>query len=119
MGKSCQQPKTKRQRRSRTGSRSLTVTAAAPAAARQKPLPNDNVQSEEGVYDCVIVGGGISGLVTAQAFASDHPDTVKKYVLLLLKRNICIAALSMHNIQKQLGKEGLGKKENTEQSILR
>ena len=54
------------------------MTAAAPTTARQKPLPNEDFKSEEGVYDCVVVGGGISGLVTAQAFVSDHPDTIKK-----------------------------------------
>ena len=33
---------------------------------------------EGGLQDCVVVGAGISGLVTAQAFVAEHADTVKK-----------------------------------------
>jgi cation diffusion facilitator CzcD-associated flavoprotein CzcO len=30
----------------------------------------------KGIIDVVVVGGGISGLVTAQALLTDHADTV-------------------------------------------
>lgn len=33
---------------------------------------------EGGLQDVVVVGGGISGLVTAQALVSDHADTVSR-----------------------------------------
>ena len=33
---------------------------------------------EGGMQDVVVVGGGISGLVTAQALVSDHADTVSR-----------------------------------------
>ena len=56
----------------------LKVSAAAPSTTRQRPPPNENFTTEEGLYDCIVVGGGISGLVTAQAFQSDHAQTVKR-----------------------------------------
>ena len=72
-------------KRFRRAARSLTITAAAPAVTtRQKPPPNDNYVSEEGLYDCIVVGGGISGLVTAQAFVSDHPQTVKRWAVFIM-----------------------------------
>ena len=33
---------------------------------------------EGGLQDVVVVGAGISGLVTAQAFVAEHADSVKK-----------------------------------------
>lgn len=39
------------------------------------PLKNDD---GGGVYDCVVVGAGISGLVTAQALLKDHKDKVSR-----------------------------------------
>lgn len=55
----------------------MRVCAAAPAVS-EKPPQSDMSASEDTTYDCVVVGGGISGLVTAQAFVSDHPNTIKK-----------------------------------------
>ena len=37
------------------------------------------VTKEDTLYDCVVVGGGISGLTTAQAFVSDHAGTVQRF----------------------------------------
>ena len=62
----------------RVNSRSSAAVCAAATTSRQTAPPNNNYQTEAGVYDCVVVGGGISGLVTAQAFVSDHAQTVKK-----------------------------------------
>lgn len=55
-----------------------SIVCQAAVTSRQKAPPNENYQTEEGLYDCVVVGGGISGLVTAQAFVSDHSKTIKK-----------------------------------------
>ena len=44
------------------------IQAASPSAS--------GVEYEEGLLDCVVVGGGISGLVTAQAFVSEQADVV-------------------------------------------
>jgi len=55
----------------------VRVSSAAPAV-REKPPQSAATSSEDTTYDCVVVGGGISGLVTAQAFVSDHSKTIKK-----------------------------------------
>jgi hypothetical protein len=57
--------------------RVVRVSSAAPAV-REKPPQSGVTSSEDTTYDCVVVGGGISGLVTAQAFVSDHSKTIKK-----------------------------------------
>jgi len=59
------------------GVRVVKVSAAAPAV-REKPPQSGPATSEDTTYDCVVVGGGISGVVTAQAFVSDHSNTIKK-----------------------------------------
>ena len=38
----------------------------------------DIKENEGGLQDVVVVGAGISGLVTAQAFVAEHADTIKK-----------------------------------------
>lgn len=39
------------------------------------------VQADGSVYDVVVVGAGISGLVTAQAFETKHANTVKSFLV--------------------------------------
>ncbi len=41
-------------------------------------LPGDMREYEGGLQDVVVVGAGISGLVTAQALVAEHSDTVSK-----------------------------------------
>eukprot|EP01018_Ginkgo_biloba_P026053 Gb_09340 [translate_table: standard] len=41
----------------------------------------ENENENDDMYDCVVVGGGISGLSTAQALVSKHSSTVKNVVL--------------------------------------
>ena len=53
--------------------------SSAPAQAATRPKVPADTDSE--LFDCVIVGAGISGLTLAQAFASEHPDTVSKVLI--------------------------------------
>lgn len=47
--------------------------------ARRYFAPAGKVKEYEGgLQDVVVVGAGISGLVTAQAFVAEHADTVRK-----------------------------------------
>lgn len=42
-------------------------------------VPAGSVREYEGgLQDVVVVGAGISGLVTAQAFVAEHADSVKR-----------------------------------------
>lgn len=53
-------------------------TTSTKAASRP---PKAAHASDEQVYDCVIVGAGISGLTLAQALTSDHSNTVKNILI--------------------------------------
>ena len=61
------------------GSNSTTRVQASSAAVGERPAAGKSSQ-EDILYDCVVVGGGISGLTTAQACITEHSDTVKRYV---------------------------------------
>ena len=51
----------------------------------QAASPSTSGKDEDGgLLDCVVVGAGISGLVTAQAFVSDQADVVGRHVRSLL-----------------------------------
>jgi protoporphyrinogen/coproporphyrinogen III oxidase len=41
----------------------------------------NQTSSESGVYDCVIVGAGISGLVTALALQTKHSGSVNNFLV--------------------------------------
>lgn len=49
--------------------RGAVRAAAAPAAAAPSTAPSSTAQQD---YDIVVVGGGLSGLVTGQALAAQH-----------------------------------------------
>ena len=66
----------KRQLRLRAGR--LTVSATSTLDRPRVPSLGE-VTKEDTLYDCVVVGGGISGLTTAQAFVSDHAGTVQRF----------------------------------------
>lgn len=59
----------------------LGVIARVAAPERElepaDPLPNLD-DAPDGVLDCVVVGAGISGLVTAQALLRDHKGQVSR-----------------------------------------
>ncbi|CAL5228570.1 g11727 [Coccomyxa viridis] len=63
--------------------RRSTVARAisAPTVDRPAAASGDAKDYEGGLQDCVVVGAGISGLVTAQAFVAEHADTVKKFLV--------------------------------------
>ena len=68
----------------RSDTASACRLAATGAATMERPPSQSGSSSEEEqVYDCVVVGGGISGLTTAQACLSEHGDTVKRCALAL------------------------------------
>lgn len=58
----------------------VLFASAAPAQTASRP-PNAPADSDSELFDCVIVGAGISGLTLAQAFASEHPDSVGKVLI--------------------------------------
>lgn len=62
------------------GDRVAARAAAAPAAAGAAP-PSAGGDAESGVLDTVVVGAGISGLVTAQALATRHAGTVQSFLV--------------------------------------
>lgn len=63
---------------SRRGARGLVAAAAAANGAGALPSA---APGADGVYDVVVVGAGISGLVTAQALATQHAGTVKSLLV--------------------------------------
>ena len=74
----------------------LPLQAASPSTSGK--------DDDSGLLDCVVVGAGISGLVTAQAFVSDQADVVGRHVrslrvyvgsLALLQCVCCISAVHL------------------------
>jgi len=65
----------------------LLVAAAKKAQQCRSSTPRSSVRAASAngasadIYDTVVVGAGISGLVTAQAFATKHADTVPKFLV--------------------------------------
>lgn len=59
-----------------TACRSVQCRAASAPSVPETASANDN-----SVYDVVVVGAGISGLVTAQALATKHSNTVKSFLV--------------------------------------
>ena len=59
------------------GSGPATRVQASNAAVAERP-PTQASSQEDDLYDCVVVGGGISGLTTAQACITEHADTFKR-----------------------------------------
>lgn len=57
----------------------LFASSSSAHAATRSPAKSGHTESE--VLDCVIVGAGISGLTLAQAFASEHSDSVSKVLI--------------------------------------
>ncbi|KAK9804357.1 hypothetical protein WJX72_008949 [[Myrmecia] bisecta] len=61
------------------------IFAAASVRSEPKTAAPDQTRSaddyEKALLDCVVVGGGISGLCTAQAFVSDHAGVVQKFLV--------------------------------------
>eukprot|EP00884_Botryococcus_braunii_P002368 jgi/Botrbrau1/12131/Bobra.0186s0047.1 len=62
--------------------REVAVKVAAP----EREIGSGEFVTQEndgdgGVYDCVVVGAGISGLVTAQALLKDHKDAVSRVLV--------------------------------------
>lgn len=43
--------------------------------------PTESTSEGSEIHDCIIVGGGISGLVTAQALLTEHGDTFSNIVV--------------------------------------
>ena len=59
----------------------------------QAASPSTSSKDEDGgLLDCVVVGAGISGLVTAQAFVSDQADVVGRHVRSL---PMCVGSLAL------------------------
>jgi hypothetical protein len=57
--------------------RDVAVAVAAPERATVTNPPSADVD-DSGVLDCVVVGAGISGLVTAQALRTEHANVVPR-----------------------------------------
>lgn len=60
----------------------------------------------ESVLDCVIVGGGISGLCTALAFKAEHGSTVKKFLLTEGRERVGGNITTVSNDEGYLWEEG-------------
>jgi len=73
-----QQAQARHAQRAQRGVLHAASVAAPPDAQAAGPSPRGSEENEQGVLDCVVVGAGISGLVTAQAFVSDQADTVRR-----------------------------------------
>jgi hypothetical protein len=107
-----QQAQARHAQRAQRGVLHAASVAAPPDAQAAGPSPRGS-EDEQGVLDCVVVGAGISGLVTAQAFVSDQADTVRRcrtlyrlfhtgvrvlagmYVSMLISKHLRLLLLSM------------------------
>ena len=57
------------------------VLFASSSSAHAATRSTSSEQTDSEVLDCVIVGAGISGLTLAQAFASEHSNSVSKVLI--------------------------------------
>lgn len=64
----------------RNHQRSFVLFASSSSHAASRPSSKSGHTDSE-VLDCVIVGAGISGLTLAQAFASEHSNSVSKVLI--------------------------------------
>ncbi|GLJ07056.1 hypothetical protein SUGI_0056690 [Cryptomeria japonica] len=66
-------------RQSRRGTRKGPLRVVAKEATMAPSPPKEG--NENAMYDCVVVGGGISGLTTAHALTSKHSSLVKQLLV--------------------------------------